>query len=487
MHRSRVLSAVALSAVAGAWLAFSALPGFGGGSHAAESAKPVVDDIRAADHGTHTRIVLSLDRSVGFTVFPLADPYRVVIDLPEVGWRLPPQPLPTGIGLMERLRYGLFQPGTTRVVLDMKAPVAIGSAFWLEVDGQGRHRLVVDIGATSRDAMIAGLRDGLVKVAAGGEAKAAPVPDAARRLSALTPPPPPAATPAARAKPTPPAPAAPADNGETDVSEKVAALTAPVSPSAAPSVEEPEAAPFGAPPRKPSARRFGGKRLIVIDPGHGGPDPGTIGANGTYEKHVTLAMAKELKRQLEQTGRYKVVLTRERDIFLRLRDRVAFARESSADLFMSIHADSIADGSARGPSVYTLSEKASDREAADLAEKENKADVIAGIDLSHETPEVGSILIDLAQRETMNRSAHFAAGMIGEIRKETTVLRNTHRFAGFAVLKAPDVPSVLVELGFLSNPADEKALLSRAHRTKLAQAIVRATDRFFTRIEEAKR
>ena len=250
---------------------------------------------------------------------------------------------------------------------------------------------------------------------------------------------------------------------------------------------EAEAAPFGTPPRPPVARRARGKRIIVVDPGHGGPDPGTIGARGTFEKHVTLAMAKEIKHQLEQTGRYKVVLTRDRDIFLRLGDRVALAREAQADLFLSIHADSIPDGSARGPSVYTLSEKASDREAAELAEKENKADVIAGLDLSHETPEVSTILIDLAQRETMNRSAHFAAGLIGEIRKETAVLRNTHRFAGFAVLKAPDVPSVLVELGFLSNPAEEKSLASRAHRVRLAQAVARATDRFFTRVEEAKR
>ncbi|MBM3951287.1 MAG: AMIN domain-containing protein [Rhodospirillales bacterium] len=499
MDRFRTLSAVALMAVAGAWFALSVplvreMGDPGGGALAAEPAKPLVDDIRAADHGGRTRVVLSLDRSVDFTVFPLADPYRVVIDLPEVGWRLPSQPLPAGIGLMERLRYGLFQPGTTRVVLDMKGPVAIANAFWLEADAQGRHRLVVDIGAASRDAMIAGLRDGVVKVAAGGGAKAAPVPEATRRLSALTPPPaltPPVANGDSAARPKSPPPtsaaqppvvepvAAPADSGEEDASDRIAALAVPAT--------EPEAAPFGAPPRKPPARRLGGKRVIVIDPGHGGLDPGTVGANGTHEKHVTLAMAKELKRQLEQTGRYKVVLTRDRDIFLRLRDRVAIAREAGADLFMSIHADSIADGAARGPSVYTLSEKASDREAAELAEKENKADVIAGIDLSHETPEVGSILIDLAQRETMNRSAHFAAGMIGEIRKETAVLRNTHRFAGFAVLKAPDVPSVLVELGFLSNPSDEKALLNRAYRAKLAQAIVRATDRFFTRVEEAKR
>ncbi|MSO85179.1 MAG: N-acetylmuramoyl-L-alanine amidase [Rhodospirillales bacterium] len=475
----------ALVLVLGLGLASAGIPA----AHA--QSKPLVSDIRAAENGERTRFVLELDRPVAFTVFPLADPYRVVIDLPEVGWQLPGRPLPAGIGLMERLRYGLFQPGTTRVVLDMKAPVAIERAFWLDPDAQGRHRLVVDIGRIERDAMIAGLREAQVKVAPDKTEKSAGTPgdgpsaaSPAARMAGLTPPPPPspAAPPAASKSPRQISPPALADTGEDGASEKKSAQEA-----ALPAAAEPEVAPFGAPPRQPLSRRAGGKRIIVVDPGHGGPDPGTIGVQGTYEKHITLAMAKEIKIQLEQTGRYKVVLTRDRDIFLRLRDRVAHAREAEADLFLSIHADSIADGAARGPSVYTLSEKASDREAAELAEKENKADVIAGLDLSHETPEVGSILIDLAQRETMNRSAHFAAGLVGEFRKEASVLRNTHRFAGFAVLKAPDVPSVLVELGFLSNPAEEKALASRAYRVKLAQAIARATDRFFTRVEEAKR
>ena len=497
MRRSRPIAAVC-AALAGLLLGWWAAPA------GAVEPKPLVSDVRAADHGTHTRFVLSLDRPVDFTVFPLADPYRVVLDLPEVGWQLPPQPLPAGIGLMERLRYGLFQPGTTRVVLDMKGPVALNGAFWLDSDERGRHRLVVDIGKTTRDAMIAGLRESTLVVRAAPASPPSPFaagktdPGAAKsapRLAALTPPPPPARPDRGALidtrgdSPARPALAAFAkpetrDTGEEGSAEKPASGETAAIPAPPP---EPEAAPFGAPPRPPARARLRGKRVIVIDPGHGGPDPGTIGVNGTYEKHITLAMAKEIKNQLEQTGRYKVVLTRDRDIFLRLRDRVAQAREAEADLFLSIHADSIADGSARGPSVYTLSEKASDREAAELAEKENKADVIAGLDLSHETPEVGSILIDLAQRETMNRSAHFAAGLVGEIRKEASVLRNTHRFAGFAVLKAPDVPSVLVELGFLSNPAEEKALASRAYRVKLAQAVARATDRFFTRVEEAKR
>ena len=163
------------------------------------------------------------------------------------------------------------------------------------------------------------------------------------------------------------------------------------------------------------------------------------------------------------------------------------ARDAKAELFISIHADAVKNKSIRGPSVYTLSEKASDNEAGELAEKENKADLIAGIDLTHETPEVTNILIDLAQRETMNESARYAAILIKEIRKATEALRNSHRFAGFAVLKAPDVPSVLLEMGFLSNPTDERQLKSRQYRSKLAAAVVKSVEAHFVRVEEANR
>lgn len=182
-----------------------------------------------------------------------------------------------------------------------------------------------------------------------------------------------------------------------------------------------------------------------------------------------------------------MVLTRESDTFIRLRDRVAFGRRVGADLFVSLHADTMPNKRVRGASVYTLSETASDAEAAALAEQENKADLIAGVDLTHETSEVANILIDLAQRETMNRSAQFAAVVVDELQRETRLLRNTHRFAGFAVLKAPDVPSVLVELGFLSNREDEKMLRSEVYRKKLASAIARGIDSYFVRVEEALR
>lgn len=221
------------------------------------------------------------------------------------------------------------------------------------------------------------------------------------------------------------------------------------------------------------------RRIVAIDAGHGGIDPGAISISGTYEKHITLPFALELKKALDATGRYKTVLTRDRDVFLRLRERVEIARAAGAELFISIHADTIADKSIRGLSVYTLSKRASDRVAQSLAESENKADLIAGIDLSAESDEVTSILIDLAQRETMNLSARFASLVVEEARQHTPVLRRPQRSAGFAVLKAPDMPSALIELGFLSNPHDEKALKSKAHRAKIVKGIVGAIDRYF--------
>ena len=205
------------------------------------------------------------------------------------------------------------------------------------------------------------------------------------------------------------------------------------------------------------------------------------------EKDITLRTARTLKRRLERSGRYKVILTRDRDVFIRLRDRIAIARRHDADLFISLHADSIRRAGIRGLSVYTLSEKASDKEAAELADKENKADLIAGVDLSAETPEVTDILIDLAQRETMNESVRFAAELVQELRRVTTLLRRTHRFAGFAVLKAPDIPSVLIEMGFLSNRQDERALRREGYRARIADSVAQAIDRYFERIEQAQR
>ncbi len=227
------------------------------------------------------------------------------------------------------------------------------------------------------------------------------------------------------------------------------------------------------------------KKVIVLDAGHGGRDPGAIGVSGTKEKNITLAMAKELSSKLNATGKYKVVLTRDRDKSLRLRDRVRLARKAEGDLFISLHADSNRSRKTRGLSVYTLSERASDKEAAQLAANENKADIIAGLDLGEQTREVADILIDLAQRETMNRSAEFASYMVKEMKKNVKLLRNTHRFAGFAVLKAPDIPSVLLEMGYLSNKTEEKLLKTKAYRAKLARSAVESIDNYFSQVQKA--
>ncbi len=364
-------------------------------------AKPVVTGIRIGVHPGATRVVIDLTEDARHTVFTLPDPYRVVIDLPEVEWRLEASPPPGARGLVQRYRYGLYRPGTSRVVLDLGGAALVSKVFMLKPMANFGYRLVLDL---------------------------TPVSVERYRRTAMPPP---------REPEPPPLP--------------------------------PDAAPRGA-----------GKFVVVVDPGHGGVDPGTIGVGGVREKDVVLLSGLELKRQLEAGGKYAVVMTRDRDVFLRLKRRVASARAAEADLFISLHADSIAKKHVRGATVYTLSEKASDQEAAALAAKENTADIIAGIDLTNEAydEDVTKILIDLAQRKTMNGSAQFANDLVTELGMTTLLRRDTHRFAGFRVLKAPDVPSVLIELGYLSNREDERRLRDPAHRRKLMAAIVRAIDRY---------
>ena len=228
------------------------------------------------------------------------------------------------------------------------------------------------------------------------------------------------------------------------------------------------------------------KPLIIIDPGHGGIDPGAIG-NGTMEKTITLAVAKALKKELLATGRFRVELTRDKDVYIPLRDRFKLARDDSAELFISLHADSHANSKTRGASVYTLSENASDSEAEALAAKENKSDVIAGVDLTNESKVVTGILIDLAQRETTNLSARFAKMLVKSLKRDTLMLEQSHRFAGFAVLKAPDVPSVLLEMGYISSDEDQRLLTNKSHQKGLAQAISRAIQSFFDWQDSIKR
>lgn len=377
---------------------------------------PVVSNLRVGKHPDKVRIVLDVDQRVDFSIFLLPDPYRIVIDVPEVSFRLPEAAGSRAVGPVAGWRYGQFRAGTSRVVIDAGSPVHVKSAFVLPPSGAQQYRLVIDLAATSREAFLQ----------------------------------------------------------ESDASiQRHVALSAPrVSP----------------PPAAPAPLPTSDDRLtIVIDAGHGGVDPGAIGQDGVHEKDIVLAAAKALKNSLEETGRYKAVLTREGDRFIRLRERIAIARRVDADLFLSLHADSIDDGSLRGLSVYTLSENASDKEAEALATSENKADIVAGIDLSHQEQEVTNILIDLAQRRTMNYSARLAGYVVQEMERETKLLGRPHRFAGFAVLKAPDVPSVLVELGFLSNREDNRRLNDPAYRSKVATGLTRAIDRYFQGVQAAFR
>lgn len=218
------------------------------------------------------------------------------------------------------------------------------------------------------------------------------------------------------------------------------------------------------------------KPLVMLDPGHGGRDPGAIGPARTQEKHVALAAAIELRRVLERGGRVRVAMTRTRDVFVPLPDRVRAAQRAGADLFVSIHADALDDRSVRGASVYTLSERASDPLAERVARNENGADRFAGPSFSGVTPEAARILISLVRRDTLNGAARMARITVSSLARDLTMLPNSHRFAGFMVLKAPDVPSVLVEMGFLSNPQDEALLRRPEHRRVVAVAMARAVE-----------
>jgi N-acetylmuramoyl-L-alanine amidase len=354
-----------------------------------------------------TRFVLDLTAPVKFDVFLAADPYRAVIDLPDVEWRV--APTTEGRGLISAVRYGPAKPGTSRVVLDLTEPAVVAKSFTLSPHGDGAHRVVIDLRPASRDEFMAAARGG-------------PAPSASR----------------------------PRADG-------------------------------------PAATRGPLKHVVAIDAGHGGVDPGAVGFDGGLEKEITLAAALAVREALIATKRYDVVMTRDTDGFVALRDRFKVAQAAGAEAFVSLHADILADRSVRGATVYTLSETASDAEAGALAARENKADMLAGVDLSDHSPQVAQILIELTQRVTMNASAVLARGMVDELRSVIPLMHNTHRFAGFAVLKSPEVPSILIEMGYLSNRVDERQLREPRFRAKLAAAIVRAFDRYFASQQALKR
>lgn len=366
---------------------------------------PVASDARVGGDAALTRFVMDFTRKVDLHAFTLADPYRVVIDMPQVVFNLPAKTGETGRGLVKAFRFGLVMQGGSRIVLDVTKPVRVEKAFVLDAGGGQPARLVVDLAATDRQTFL----------------------------------------------------------------QNMARNAAPVITATAARDAEP-------------ARKGDARPIVVIDPGHGGIDFGTVAANGVTEKSIVLDFALLLRDLLQKSGKYRVVMTRTDDTFIPLVDRMRMARIRQAALFVSIHADALkkSEGMAEGATVYTLSETASDAEAARLAENENRADVIAGIDLSHESSDVADILIDLAQRETKSYSIHFAKTLIGEMKRVARMHKFPLKSAGFKVLKAPDVPSVLLELGYVSSPSDFKHITSTAWQNRTAGAVMQAIDGYFS-------
>jgi N-acetylmuramoyl-L-alanine amidase len=376
------------------------------GPHATEAALyPVASDARVGGDATFTRFVMDLSRKIDLRAFTLADPYRVVIDLPQVVFNLPPKAGDSGRGLISAFRYGLVMQGGSRMVIDLAKPARIDRAFVLESNNEQPARLVLDLTAVDREAFLRAIALENRAPESGYSQRPPPTPDE-------------------KADPRP---------------------------------------------------------LVVIDPGHGGIDNGTRAASGELEKSIVLEFSLLLRDQIEKSGKYRVVMTRTDDTFIPLGERVSIARARQAWLFISIHADALArgDGDAQGATIYTLSETASDAAAASLAENENRADAIAGLDLSVEPDDVAGILFDLALRETKSFSTQFARGLVGEMRNATRMHKDPLRSAGFRVLKAPDVPSVLVELGYVSNRGDLKHLTSEAWRTRTAASIATAIETYF--------
>jgi len=366
---------------------------------------PLATDIRLGGDEAQTRFVMDLSRKIDLHVFTLADPYRVIVDIPQISFRLPPKTGESGRGLIKAFRFGLVMPGGSRIVIDLAKPARVDKAFVVDPADGASARLVVELAATDRENFL----------------------------------------------------------------RKIA-------------FDQRFARTRTAPLREQQTSAGDARPLIVLDPGHGGIDTGTKGPNGQIEeKDIVLDFAMRLREKVESLSKYRVLLTRSDDTFVPLAERVRFAREAGAALFISIHADSLPrrEGDAQGATVYTLSETATDPAAARLAEQENRADVIAGVDLKDQPEDVAGILIDLAQRETKTFSVQFAQKLIGTIKQTTRLHKEPLKSAGFRVLRAPDVPSVLVELGYVSNKEDLQSLSSDGWRDRTAKSMAAAIDGYF--------
>lgn len=359
--------------------------------------------------GDKTRLSFSLSAPVAATAHPVAGPNRIIVDLPEVAFRIDPS---TGrvsaAGLVKSYRFGHFAPGRSRVVIDLAKPAKILRA--VSEPAPDGARLVIELAATDPTSFVA---------AAIEYARAAP-----------------------KAPEPPPVAVKPADEASD-------------------------------------------KPVVAIDPGHGGVDMGATGRHGEQEKAIVFEFARALQAKIEAGGRLRAVMTRSEDVFVSLSERVRFARAHNASLFLSIHADTLAEPHVEGATVYTLSAKASDAEAAKIAEKENFADQAAGLEHKEDAEEIGDILLDLARRETRAYSRRFSQALITRWKEAGSLNKNPSRSAGFVVLKAYDVPSVLLELGYLSSEKDLSRLTSPEWRAQAAEKTAQAIEAFFAERRQA--
>ena len=375
---------------------------------------PAANAVRIEQTGNRTKLIFGLSTSVESATFVLADPDRVIVDLPQTDFLLDPESGKPAhgphrkTGLIAAFRFGQLAPGKSRIVIDLRAPARVLRAACEKSDGDGHTSLVIELAKTDR-----------------ADFRAA-VQIARMQLGALA---------------------------QTKKDEKP--LPASVKP------------------------------IVMIDPGHGGIDRGAM-VKGLVEKDLVFDFAKAVAAKLETDGRFKVVMTRDDDSFVTLSERVRMARDGNAALFVSIHADTLSDASdVSGATVYTVSDRASDAEAARVAQKENQADAAAGLDKTEDASDVSEILFDLTRRETRAYSHFFAHTLTNYWRVAGRLNKNPQRSAGFRVLKAPDVPSVLLELGYLSNKTDGQALSSEQWRDKASSQVAEAIEAFFSARESA--
>jgi len=399
----------------------AALVAFSTGAHSAQ-----ITSARVWPAQDYTRVTLETQEPLKYSVLSVKDPERLVLDLEGVDITATLSGLAEKVGAddpyIKSVRLGRYKPGVTRVVFDLKSEVR-PQAFALAPVGDYGHRLVLDLYPVVPNDPLLAFLDKLQ----------------AERAAAL----------AARATET--APAAETESGA---------------------------------PARPAQKAPAADRLIIValDAGHGGEDPGAIGRGGTREKNVTLAIARKLKARIDQEPNMRAFLTRDADYYIPLHMRVSKARRVKADLFVSIHADAFIRPHARGSSVFALSESGATSAAASwLAKRENDADLIGGVNLDVRDPYLKQTLLDLSQTATINDSLKLARSVLSEIGGVNTLHKPQVEQAGFAVLKAPDIPSILVETAFISNPDEEKRLKNGAYQEKLAEAMFQGIKAYFAK------